>query len=120
MSAYGYRRNTTPWLTKYADNDNIILLKNGFSNAGVTTSSLEYALTAKNQYNNISYANAVTITEIAQASGFNVVWISNQVDDNIVGRIGHEADQQYWLNKNHNDTWLRQKIKLLTIALSTA
>lgn len=109
MSAYGYRRNTTPWLTKYADNDNIILLKNGFSNAGVTTSSLEYALTAKNQYNNISYANAVTITEIAQASGFNVVWISNQVDDNIVGRIGHEADQQYWLNKNHNDTWLRQK-----------
>lgn len=109
MSAYGYNRNTTPWLTKASKDKNVILLHNGFSNAGVTTGSLTYALSATNQYNNISYEDAFTITEIAQASGFNVIWISNQIDDNIAGMIGHQANKQYWLNQSHNDTWMRQK-----------
>lgn len=109
MSAYGYQRNTTPWLTSASKKGDVLLLQNGFSNAGVTTGSLEYAISAMNQYNNITYENAITITEIAQASGFNVIWISNQIDDNIAGIIGHEAKQQYWLNQKHNDTWMRQK-----------
>ena len=109
LSAYGYNRETTPWLSEASGNGDVILLKNGFSNAGVTTASLEYALTAKNQYNDVSYKDAITISEIAKASGFNVIWISNQMDDNIAGRIGHEADEQHWLNQNHNDTWMRQK-----------
>ena len=112
MSAYGYQRQTTPWLQSAIKSNDVILLQNSFSNSGVTTSSLEYALTAKNQYNDFTFENAITLTEIAQANGFNVIWISNQVDDNIAGMIGHEANQQYWLNKNHNDTWLRQKNNL--------
>ena len=109
MSAYGYQRNTTPWLNQEAGNKNIILLKNGFSNSAATTPSLQYALTATNQYNMINFNKAITITEIAKANGFNVIWISNQIDDNIAGLIGHEADQQYWLNQHHTDTWMRQK-----------
>ena len=109
MSAYGYQRNTTPWLTSASKKGDVLLLQNSFSNAGVTTGSLEYALSAMNQYNDITYEKAITITEIAQASGFNVIWIRNQIDDNIAGIIGHEAKQQYWLNQKHNDTWMRQK-----------
>ncbi len=109
MSVYGYSRETTPWLNKAVADKKVILLQNGFSNAAVTTHSLEYALTAKNQYNDILYKDAATITEIAKTAGFKVVWISNQVNDNIVGRIGEQADEQCWLNKNYNDTWIRQK-----------
>ena len=109
MSAYGYQRDTTPWLSAAVSNNEVVLLKNGFSNSGATTPSLQYALTATNQYNNINFQDAITITEIARASGFNVIWISNQIDDNIAGLIGHEANQQYWLNQHHNDTWMRQK-----------
>lgn len=109
MSVYGYSRETTPWLNKAAADKKVILLQNGFSNAAVTTHSLEYALTAKNQYSDILYKDAETIIEIAKTAGFKVVWISNQVNDNIVGRIGEQADEQYWLNKNYNDTWIRQK-----------
>ena len=109
VATYGYQRNTTPWLSTAVKNQDVILLQNSFSNSGATTPSLEYALTSRNQYNDITYENAITITEIAQASGFNVIWISNQVDDNIAGMIGHEAKEQYWLNKKHNDTWMRQK-----------
>ena len=109
MSAYGYQRDTTPWLSAAVGNNEVLLLKNSFSNSGATTPSLQYALTATNQYNNINFQDAITITEIARACGFNVVWISNQIDDNIAGLIGHEANQQYWLNQHHNDTWMRQK-----------
>lgn len=112
MSAYGYERQTTPWLENVVKNKEIILLKNAFSNSAVTTASLEYALSAHNQYNNLTFENALTITEIAQANGFNVIWISNQVDDNIAGMIGHQANKQFWLNQKHNDTWLRQKNNL--------
>lgn len=53
MSVYGYSRETTPWLNKAAADKKVILLQNWFSNAAVTTHSLEYALTAKNQYSDI-------------------------------------------------------------------
>lgn len=109
VSAYGYARRTTPWLENAVKQEALVLLKNAFSNAAQTNTALEYALTAKNQYNSIQYADAYTITEAAQAAGFRVVWISNQVDDNIVGLVGHQADEQYWINQNKNDTWLRQK-----------
>lgn len=109
MSAYGYERDTTPWLTQAVRQGKVVLLGNGFSNAAQTTPALAYALTAKNQYNSLKFDEAFTITEIAKASGFEVIWVSNQMDDNIAGRIGHEATQQYWLNKKKNDTWMRQK-----------
>lgn len=53
MSVYGYSKETTPWLNKAAADKKMILLQNWFSNAAVTTHSLEYALTAKNQYSDI-------------------------------------------------------------------
>lgn len=109
LSAYGYERNTTPWLSQFYKDGHVVLLDNGYSCAAQTSPVLEFALTAKNQYNDIMYKDAYTIVEIAKAAGFDVVWVSNQVDDNIAGRIGHQADFQYWLNKNHNDTWMRQK-----------
>lgn len=109
MSALGYKRDTTPWLKKSVMEGKVFLLQNGFSNSAQTSPSLSYALTAKNQYNNIKPEDAYTVCEIAKASGFDVIWISNQIDNNIVGRIGHQANKQYWLNKKQNDTWLRQK-----------
>ena len=109
MSAYGYKRDTTPWLKSAIMNGEVFLLNNGFSNSAQTTPSLAYALTAKNQYNDVNIQEAFTVSEIAKACGFEVIWVSNQIDDNIAGRIGHEADRQYWLNLKHNDTWMRQK-----------
>ena len=55
-------------------------------------------MTAKNQYNNIAVKNAVSVLEVAEAAGFETVWLSNQVKysawDTPVTSIASEANQQ--------------------------
>lgn len=102
MQAYNYHRATTPWLDSMKSDKNMLLFTKAYSCHTHTVPTLLYALTAKNQYNNISVKNAVSVLEVAEAAGFETVWLSNQVKysawDTPVTSIAGEANQQKWIN----------------------
>lgn len=109
MGAYGYDRDTTPWLSEQLDNNpDFIRFTQAYSCHTHTVPVLTYALTAKNQYNSLSLKNAVSILEVAKAAGYHTVWISNQVQysawDTPITVIASEAEQQKWFNKNVGET----------------
>lgn len=102
MQAYNYHRATTPWLDSMKNDKNMLLFTKAYSCHTHTVPTLLYALTAKNQYNNIAVKNAVSVLEVAEAAGFETVWLSNQVKysawDTSVTSIASEANQQKWIN----------------------
>lgn len=102
MKAYNYHRATTPWLDSMKNDKNMLLFTKAYSCHTHTVPTLLYALTAKNQYNNIAVKNAVSVLEVAEAAGFETVWLSNQVKysawDTPVTSIASEANQQKWIN----------------------
>lgn len=108
MNAYGYERNTTPWLTAKTPNANFLFFDHAFSCHTHTVPVLTYALTAKNQYNEQKLEDAVSIIEMAKAAGYKTVWLSNQVRygnwDTPISVIASEADQQIWINHNIGET----------------
>ncbi len=107
MNSYGYKRNTTPWLTAQKENKNFLLFDHAFSCHTHTVPVLTYALTAKNQYNNQLLENAVSIIEMAQMpdtklSGLAIRCVT--VLDSPISVIASEADQQIWMNRNIGET----------------
>lgn len=102
MGAYGYSRDTTPWLSSQKDNPDFIILNQAWSCAADTVSALTYALTAKNQYNNINLDEAYSLIDIANAAGYDTVWLSNQVQyglaDTPITAIASSAKHQVWLH----------------------
>lgn len=102
MQAYNYHRATTPWLDSMKNDKNMLLFTKAYSCHTHTVPTLLYALTAKNQYNNIAVKNAVSVLEVAEAAGFETVWLSNQVKysawDTPVTSIASEANQKKWIN----------------------
>ena len=102
MQAYNYHRATTPWLDSMKNDKNMLLFTKAYSCHTHTVPTLLYALTAKNQYNNIAVKKAVSVLEVAEAAGFETVWLSNQVKysawDTPVTSIASEANQQKWIN----------------------
>lgn len=102
MQAYNYHRATTPWLDSMKNDKNMLLFTKAYSCHTHTVPTLLYALTAKNQYNNIAVKNAVSVLEVAEAAGFETVWLSNQVKysawDTPFTSIASEANQQKWIN----------------------
>ena len=109
MHAYGYERNTTPYLDKAIKNGSVLLALNSFSGAAQTDTALRMSLTEKSQYNDVSIENAATLVEMAHHGGYKVVWISNQQKSDLIGIVAETADECIWLNKKTNDTYLRQK-----------
>ena len=104
MSAYGYERETTPWLSSIKNNFDVVFFSNAHSCHTHTVPVLTYALTAKNQYNKLELSEAVSLIEVAEAAGFDTVWLSNQVKygfwDTPITVIASEANQQQWINDN--------------------
>lgn len=102
MGCYGYSRETTPWLSEVKNDKNFILFDNGWSCACDTVSALTYALTGKNQYNQITLDDAYSLIDIANAAGYDTVWLSNQVQygfaDTPITAIASSAKQQVWLH----------------------
>ncbi|MBE5692582.1 MAG: phosphoethanolamine transferase [Sutterella sp.] len=102
MSAYGYKRNTTPWLTDKLNSENFIIFDNTFSCYVNTVSALSQALTAANQYSSLQLAQAPSILEIAKAAGFETWWLSNQNKfgawDTPTTIIANQADHTTWIN----------------------
>lgn len=101
MSLYGYNRDTTPFLNSIKEAENVIVFDKAWSCANDTVSALTYALTNKNQYNDVDLNKAFSLVEVANAAGYNTVWISNQVQyglaDTPITAIASEAKQQIWL-----------------------
>ena len=102
LSAYGYKRETTPWLD--AMQDNLLKFTNAYSCHVQTVPSLAYALTTKNQYNNLEFSAALSVVDIANAADYETFWISNQTKfgfyDTPTTVIASQADHQVWLNDN--------------------
>lgn len=102
MSVYGYNKDTTPWLSEFAKKDGTLLFYNAYSNHTHTVPSLTYALSEKNQYNDIPLDKSNSIMEISKAAGMETYWLSNQakygVWDTPIAEIGSTATTQVWLN----------------------
>jgi heptose-I-phosphate ethanolaminephosphotransferase len=103
MGAYGYDRDTTPWMTEEAQKPEAILFRNAYSNHTHTVPVLTYALSEKNQYNDVPLEKAYSLIEIAKAAGYDTFWISNQRKygawDTPVAEIASTAAHQAWLNE---------------------
>lgn len=65
MSVYGYRFDTTPWMSQFVKEPGTICFKKAYSNYVTTVPVLTYALTDKNQYNSVSMAQAYSLIEVA-------------------------------------------------------
>lgn len=101
FSKYGYQRETTPWLDSMKSK-NMLIFDKAYACYTHTVPALTYALTAKNQYNDLVLEKSVSLLEVAEKAGFETVWISNQVQygafDTPISIIADEANQQKWIN----------------------
>lgn len=104
MSAYGYERETTPWLSSKRHDQHFVLMENSYSCYPQTVQALGQALTSHSQFSSQSLAESPSIVEIANAAGYEVIWLSNQ---NRLGNwdtpttvIANQAGLQVWLNSN--------------------
>lgn len=108
MGAYGYGRDTTPWLSSMVASGEALLFKNAFSCHTHTVQVLSYALTEKNQYNDRELKDSLSIVDMAKAAGFKTIWLSNQVHygtfDTPTSVIADAADEQVFLNQNIGGT----------------
>lgn len=103
MGVYGYDRDDTPYQSEFSKDSHFDFFDHVYSSYTQTVQTLSYALTQKNQYNDIPLVDSYSIIDMARAAGFKTTWISNQsrfgVWDTPIGAIGSEADDQYWVNQ---------------------
>ena len=103
MNVYGYPRENTPFQTEAAFDYHYTFFDKGYASYTQTVQVLTYALTEKNQYNEIKLSDAFSLIDMARAAGFKTTWISNQsrygVWDTPIGAIGSTCDVQYWVNE---------------------
>ena len=104
MSAYGYTRDTTPWLQEQLNNKNFLFMGNGYACNTLTMLALSQALTEKSQYNHKPLEQSYSLVDIAKAAGFKTYWISNQAQygsfNTPITLIANSADEKIWLNSD--------------------
>ena len=104
MSAYGYSRDTTPWLDVQRTKENFVIMKNGYACNTLTMLALSQALTEKSQYNHKTLDKSYSLIDIAKAAGFKTYWISNQAQygsyNTPITLIANSADEKIWLNSD--------------------
>lgn len=112
MQAYGYKRENTPWLSAAIQDRKAILFRNAYSNHTHTVPVLTYALSEKNQYNDIPLSKANSVMEIAKAAGYKTFWISNQIKygawDTPTAEMASTANREIWLNGSAGKNVLTQ------------
>ncbi|MGF1695169.1 phosphoethanolamine transferase [Vibrio lamellibrachiae] len=100
LSSYGYRRETTPWITSSKP----IQFEQAYSSHTHTMETLSLALTQSNQYNQLSYYESASLIDVLNQANFHTAWISNQVSagiwDNLVSALAHESDYVRFINTN--------------------
>ena len=112
MEAYGYNRENTPWLSAAIQDRGTILFRNAYSNHTHTVPVLTYALSEKNQYNDMQLSKAYSVMEVAKAAGYKTYWISNQIKysawDTPTAEMASTANREIWLNGNVGKSNLTQ------------
>lgn len=100
MSAYGYYRNTTPWLASSLVSQNSILFEKAFSSHSHTTLTVPYILSKNNQYSPGNYLLSETIINTLAKKGYNTVWISNQEREgqytNRISSLALESEKNFF------------------------
>lgn len=90
---------------------NFILFDKAYTSYVATVSALTYALTAKNQYNDISYDDSPSIVEVVRASGYETYWLSNQSKispwSTPISIISSNADHHVWLGETYDGELLK-------------
>ena len=102
MHAYGYEKDTTPWLDAAKDTDACVFFQHAYSCHVYTAAVLQFALTEKSQYTDLDVNDALSIVEVARAAGYRTFWLSNQgkngISDTPVSVIAHDAEERVFLN----------------------
>ena len=103
LAAFGYERNTTPWLSKMLTKDeNTIIYPKAYSSNIQTVMSVQFALTSQNQYDGSSLQDSYSLTEVASAADYETYWISNQLHlnayDTPISAIFNGADHRIFIN----------------------
>ncbi len=113
MGLYGYKRETTPILSKMYKNQEILRFDNIYSNHTHTMQVLSLALTEANQYNKKDYYNSLSIIDILNQANIESYWLSNQNMlggwDNLVSVIAHSANHISSINTSIGYTITAQK-----------
>lgn len=103
MNVYGYPRANTPFQSDAVWDYHFTFFDRAYACYTQTVHVLTYALTEKNQYNDMRLSDAFSLVDMARAAGFKTTWISNQsrygVWDTPIGAIGSVCDEQYWVNE---------------------
>ncbi|MEQ5091679.1 phosphoethanolamine transferase [Providencia rettgeri] len=98
MSAYGYKRKTTPYL----DAENKILLKNAYSPTSVTATSIPISLSKAKVKNHRIVDYSDNIINIANSIGFKTYWFSNQGKygdhSNAITGIAMNCNEKEWIS----------------------
>ena len=101
MNCYGYKNNTTPFLSKMKSDKRFIFFSQVYANHVHTTEALKYLLSEKNQYNNRTDLG-VTIFDVLRYCKYKSYFISNQyVYDCLtspVSAISQAADYINYIN----------------------
>lgn len=104
MHIYGYERENTPFLDSLKSLSDAVIFSHAYSNHTHTVPCLTFALSERNQYNDINLVDAYSVVEVAKAAGYDTYWLSNQERfspwDTPVAEIASVADRQVWLNGN--------------------
>lgn len=97
---------TTPWLASLTDGS-AVLLPNAYSCHFQTVPTLERALTAMNQYNDLRFTDSVSIVDMAHKLGMKVYWFSNQghigQNDTPITLVAETADTARWTSQTLNN-----------------
>lgn len=100
MGAYGYYRNTTPWLSQALSQKNLVIFTKAFSAHSHTAQTVPLMLSQANQYSHGDVNTAPTIINTLASKGYATSWISNQERDgiyvNIISMLAAEADSTFF------------------------
>lgn len=100
MGAYGYYRDTTPWLSQALSQKNLILFTKSFSAHSHTAQTVPLMLSQASQPSHADVNTAPTIINTLASKGYATSWISNQERDgiyvNIISMLATEADSAFF------------------------
>ncbi|WP_367274618.1 phosphoethanolamine transferase [uncultured Victivallis sp.] len=102
-SAYGYERDTTPFLRRAAEAADCILLRNAYACHTQTMQVLAMLLTARNQYGESEEDSAhPSLFDAANYCSYETIFLSNQYPggrfDSPVAALASGAKRRIWLN----------------------
>lgn len=102
MGVYGYKLNTTPWLSSISGDKDMVLFTNAYSCHVQTVQVLTLALTQSSQYHPVSIGQSLSLMDICMAAGYYAEWISNQLEvgefESAVSVLAMDTQKQCWLN----------------------